>query len=263
MLVISAETWQHQHIKILRFTRAFTLSTSFYKTRGDPTSSWFNLKILNHAFSWIQHEPKQNDFFSALWKADVTFSGIVMTLKKCILTFLAHTAEDSNVKEKESCPLCRARRRLPRQAWERKWKRKLCGETETETEKERLKVREMDGSGEKIEGIMGQSGQAERGEEAFLWVCVSWHIDRRPSKSRLCALLPQLHLANEKHHYATSTATPLRAKMWEEERGDDFLKGIVLSFWSEIIHEHELVLENTHISHLYQSIYMHMLDCWW
>lgn len=134
---------------------------------------------------------------------------------------------------------------------------------ETETEKERLKVREMDGSGEKIEGIMGQSGQAERGEEAFLWVCVSWHIDRRPSKSRLCALLPQLHLANEKHHYATSTATPLRAKMWEEERGDDFLKGIVLSFWSEIIHEHELVLENTHKSHLYQSTHMHMLDCWW
>lgn len=39
---------------------------------------------------------------------------------------------------------------------------------ETETEKERLKVREMDESGEKIEGIMGQSGQAERGEEAFL-----------------------------------------------------------------------------------------------
>lgn len=30
-------------------------------------------------------------------------------------------------------------------------------------------------------------------------------------------LSPQLHLANEKHHYATSTETPLRAKMWEQE----------------------------------------------
>lgn len=49
---------------------------------------------------------------------------------------------------------------------------------------------------------------------------MSTHMDRRPSKSRLRALLPQLHLANEKHHYATSTATPLRAKMWEEERSE-------------------------------------------
>lgn len=55
----------------------------------------------------------------------------------CDDPFLAHTAEDSNVKEKESCPLCRARRRLPRQAWERKWKRMLCGETEKPRQKKR------------------------------------------------------------------------------------------------------------------------------
>lgn len=64
-----------------------------------------------------------------------------------------------------------------------------------------------------------------------VYVCVSRPIDSRPSKSKPCAPLPQLHLANEKHHYATLTATPLRAKMWEQEsserrggRGDDFLK---------------------------------------
>lgn len=64
-----------------------------------------------------------------------------------------------------------------------------------------------------------------RGEEVFLLsvyvhVCVRGLIDSTPSKSRLCAPLPQLHLANEKHHYATSTATPLRAKMWEREESE-------------------------------------------
>lgn len=73
-----------------------------------------------------------------------------------------------------------------------------------------------------MSGLRAEDGG--RGEERRCFyecvrMCVSGLIDSRPSKSKLCAPLPQLHLANEKHHYATSTATPLRAKMWEQGRG--------------------------------------------
>jgi len=73
---------------------------------------------------------------------------------------------------------------------------------------------------EREEGVEGQSEWSKSkgwSKTVSVYVCMSWLIDSRPTKSRPFAPLPQLHLANEKHHHAPSTATPLRAKKWEQE----------------------------------------------
>lgn len=75
--------------------------------------------------------------------------------------------------------------------------------------------------------------QGWRKRSASVSACVSGQTERGPSKSRLNVLLSQLHLANEKHHYAATTATPLRVKTWGEA-GYNSLKGTVLPFCSDV-----------------------------
>lgn len=125
---------------------------------------------------------------------------------------------------------------------------------------------------ERKQGIKGQRERSKSqgwrkrrvGVSVSVYVCVSRPIDRRPSKSKPCAPLPQLHLANEKHHYATLTTTPLRAKMWEQEssgrrggRGDDFLKDTAPASCTGMMHEHRLLLAH-HKTCVYSIMDVHL-----